>query len=120
MELKNKTAIITGAGKGIGRAIAEALAKEGVHLGLIARTASDLQALQQSLSQEYGVKQKFLSHRILTQRLLQSLRSEAVRAISPRCTPSLASASAIARPIPLPAPVMIAVLFLSSMWVIPP
>ncbi|MGE6578107.1 3-ketoacyl-ACP reductase [Paenibacillus xylanexedens] len=56
MELKNKTAIITGAGKGIGRAIAEALAKEGVHLGLIARTASDLQALQQSLSQEYGVK----------------------------------------------------------------
>lgn len=56
MELKNKTAIITGAGKGIGRAIAEALAKEGVHLGLIARTASDLQVLQQSLSQEYGVK----------------------------------------------------------------
>lgn len=56
MELKNKTAIITGAGKGIGRAIAEALAKEGVHIGLIARTASDLQALQQSLSQEYGVK----------------------------------------------------------------
>lgn len=56
MELKNKTAIITGAGKGIGRAIAEALAKEGVHLGLIARTASDLQALQQSLSEEYGVK----------------------------------------------------------------
>ncbi|MCK6075856.1 3-ketoacyl-ACP reductase [Paenibacillus silvae] len=56
MELKNKTAIITGAGKGIGRAIAEALAKEGVHLGLIARTASDLQALQESLSKEYGVK----------------------------------------------------------------
>src|SRR5690242_11064793 len=56
MELKNRTAIITGAGKGIGRAIAEALAKEGVHLGLIARTASDLQALQQSLSQEHGVK----------------------------------------------------------------
>lgn len=41
--LAGKKAIITGAGKGIGRAIAIALAKEGVHLGLIARTAKDLQ-----------------------------------------------------------------------------
>ena len=45
--LRNKTAIITGAGKGIGKAIAESLAKEGVNLGLIARTLSDLEALQQ-------------------------------------------------------------------------
>ncbi|WP_042196116.1 3-ketoacyl-ACP reductase [Paenibacillus camerounensis] len=56
MDLKNKTAIITGAGKGIGRAIAESLAKEGVHLGLISRTATDLEILQQSLRESYGVK----------------------------------------------------------------
>ncbi|MFU1792697.1 3-ketoacyl-ACP reductase [Paenibacillus azoreducens] len=54
-DLKNKTAIITGAGKGIGRAIATALAKEGVNLGLMARTASDLEALKESLSKVYGV-----------------------------------------------------------------
>lgn len=41
--LSGKKAIITGAGKGIGRAIAIALANEGVHLGLIARTEEDLQ-----------------------------------------------------------------------------
>ncbi len=41
--LAGKKAIITGAGKGIGRAIAIALANEGVHLGLIARTKEDLQ-----------------------------------------------------------------------------
>ncbi|QHS58537.1 3-ketoacyl-ACP reductase [Chitinophaga agri] len=41
--LQGKTAVITGAGKGLGKAMALALAAEGVHLGLIARTAADLQ-----------------------------------------------------------------------------
>ena len=43
ISIKNKKAIITGAGKGIGRATALALAKEGVSLGLIARTKTDLE-----------------------------------------------------------------------------
>lgn len=47
--LQGKTAIITGAGKGLGKAMALALAAEGVHLGLIARTASDLEALSADL-----------------------------------------------------------------------
>lgn len=40
--LKEKIAYITGASSGIGRATAMALAKEGVHVGLIARTESKL------------------------------------------------------------------------------
>ena len=47
--LKGKTALITGAGKGIGRAIAIALAAEGVHVGLLARTKKDLQNLADEL-----------------------------------------------------------------------
>lgn len=47
--LKNKTALVTGAGKGIGKAVALALAAEGVHVGLIARTEKDLQAVAEEI-----------------------------------------------------------------------
>ncbi|WP_068672069.1 3-ketoacyl-ACP reductase [Oceanobacillus sp. Castelsardo] len=40
--LNGKVAFITGAGKGIGKAAALALANEGVHIGLLARTEANL------------------------------------------------------------------------------
>jgi 3-oxoacyl-[acyl-carrier protein] reductase len=42
-DLKNKNALITGAGKGIGKAIALALAKEGVNVILLARTQDEIE-----------------------------------------------------------------------------
>lgn len=56
MDFQNKTAIVTGAGKGIGKATAIALAKEGVNLALVARSGQDLAALKAMLSGTYGVK----------------------------------------------------------------
>ena len=47
--LKGKIALVTGAGKGIGRAVALALANEGVHIGLIARTEKDLLSVAEEL-----------------------------------------------------------------------
>lgn len=44
--LQGKTALITGAGKGLGKAMALALAAEGVNLGLLARTAKDLEEVK--------------------------------------------------------------------------
>ncbi|MCP8969519.1 3-ketoacyl-ACP reductase [Ectobacillus ponti] len=49
--LQGKTAIITGAGKGIGRAAAIALAKEGVNIGLIGTTMANLEKVANELEQ---------------------------------------------------------------------
>jgi 3-oxoacyl-[acyl-carrier protein] reductase len=52
--LTNKTALVTGAGKGIGKAIAMALAAEGVHLGLLARTEKDVKELAAAIEANGG------------------------------------------------------------------
>lgn len=53
--IKGRNALVTGAGKGIGRAIAIALAQEGVNVGLLARSQDDLVKVANELK-IYGVK----------------------------------------------------------------
>lgn len=56
LQLKDKIAVITGGSVGIGLAVAEALAKEGVHLVLCARQAERLDEVARQVAQRYGVK----------------------------------------------------------------
>jgi len=49
MKLENKVVIITGSGRGIGKAIALAFADEGAHLMLVSRTLSEVEATAQEI-----------------------------------------------------------------------
>ncbi len=52
--LRGKTAIVTGASQGIGRAVASALHREGVALAIVARRHETLHAAAQAISRESG------------------------------------------------------------------
>jgi len=56
LELKGKTAIVTGGSRGIGKAVARELAREGVTLAIVARTREALQASAAELESETGGK----------------------------------------------------------------
>lgn len=53
--IRGKQALVCGASKGLGRGCAEALAAEGVHVTLVARTAEVLEATAAEIRQKTGV-----------------------------------------------------------------
>ena len=55
LNLRGRTALITGASKGIGLASAECLAAEGVNLILISRTQADLDAARKRIASRHNV-----------------------------------------------------------------
>ena len=54
--IKGKKGIVGGASSGLGRACALALAREGVELTIVARTAADIEAAAEEISSETGVQ----------------------------------------------------------------
>lgn len=58
-ELKNKTALVTGAGKGIGKACAIALAEAGANIIILSRTKADLDKVEKIIKK---LKRKCISY----------------------------------------------------------
>jgi len=79
MLLKNKVAIITGAGKGIGKETAIDFAKEGANVVLVSRTLSELMELSKKI-EGFGVKSIVVTGDISSEEDVKRIFDESVSA----------------------------------------
>lgn len=75
MDLKGKTAVVTGAGRGIGKVIAETLAKKGANVILAARTAKEIN----SVARHIGKKALAVKTDITNEKSVKSLVAKTVK-----------------------------------------
>jgi NAD(P)-dependent dehydrogenase (short-subunit alcohol dehydrogenase family) len=78
-KLQNRVTLVTGGGRGIGRAIALALAREGARVAVTARTTGELDEVVQTIRAENGEALALcadLSDRTSPRRVVQSISDE--------------------------------------------
>lgn len=103
LQLKDKTALVTGASQGIGRAIAKALAAEGVRTVIAARRAELLEQLAQEITSAGGPAPHIEKVDVLEPGAVERLAANA-RAALTRVDILINSAGGSQPPIPVDAP----------------
>jgi 3-oxoacyl-[acyl-carrier protein] reductase len=79
-DVTGKVAVVTGASRGIGRAIADALAAHGVHVVLGARSASDVSAAAAAIMRQHqSVRALGVACDVRVQRDCEQLIEQAIR-----------------------------------------
>lgn len=76
LDLDGKNALVTGASRGIGRAIAGALASEGCNLWLVARSEAELLAAREEIADEHNVRVTALPMDLSQSEITQTLSRE--------------------------------------------
>ena len=102
LELQSKTAVVTGASIGIGRAIAKGLALEGVRVVAVARRAELLAELEQEIRTEGGAPIVPLVQDIVEDGAAEKLATTAIAALG--SVDILVNNAGGRRPLPIDAP----------------
>jgi len=83
LQLKGKTALVTGASMGIGRAIARALAAEGVKLAVVARRESLLEELSREIAAAGAPAPEIIVADVMPEGAAEGIAAETRRRLGP-------------------------------------
>ncbi len=81
LELKGKTALVTGASQGIGRAIARLLAREGVTLAVVARRKPLLEELASEIARNQDPAPALIVQDVMAEDSARRIRDQAIKAL---------------------------------------
>src|SRR5262245_6616237 len=81
--IRSRTALVTGASKGIGRAVAESLAREGARLALVARDAKALEKAALELRVRHDVETLALPGDLSRAETIPGLVADAASGLGP-------------------------------------
>jgi len=102
LQLKGRTALVTGASTGIGRAIAKTLAAEGVKMAVVARRRELLESLAHEIVATGGSKPAIIVADVMEPNSPLRIRDEAVAALGD--IDILVNCAGQSRPLPVEAP----------------
>jgi 3-oxoacyl-[acyl-carrier protein] reductase len=102
LQLAGKTALVTGASMGIGRAIAKGLAAEGVHVAAVARRSNLLEELAREIERAQMARPALITQDIMEEEAAQRLREDALGALGH--VDILVNCAGGSRPLPIDAP----------------